>query len=185
MQATNAIYFFAMTEESYQKWREQRFCRVRTPTLIKQEEIRSYSGQVTLAIDGEYRFLFELWDTSEPASVQFSATLEPVIQTISRTLYSGTIQTRRWTSTVTRSAVLAQVVQEPTPTPPPQTNLLIIVVVAIAGVAIGFFVIRTRRKKGSVEPVSVKTEKFCIKCGTELLPNAKFCRRCGEPAWTA
>jgi len=63
------------------------------------------------------------------------------------------------------------------------TRSLTIIAVATAA-AIVFLVMRTGRRKKSVERISVKPEKFCIKCGTELLPNAKFCRRCGEPAWS-
>lgn len=183
LQSPIAFYFFVLTEASFQKWSQQRYCDVKVPAVDKQKEIKTYSKDLVLPTDGDYRFLFELWDTNDSTDVQLTASIYPTIVTSTSTIYTVTAETR--SSAVSRSSLIVQTVQEPMSIggAPPEVTWLIIGIILIV-IAVGAFLAlrrRTGEKVKGLAATGVGSGQFCMNCGTELLRNAEFCRKCGTP----
>lgn len=176
--ATSNVQVYLVSDASYQAWlsSENRYCDPsdsNVPVLTSLGPGKSFNWKWTPSADGTYWFFVDNSDTVQSPTVHLLLVSQPVATTQANYVYATVQNTIVGTHTETMTSYQTQQIQNLLPSTGNTTWITIIAVIVIIAV-VAFLLLRARGRAKT-------TRARCIKCGAELLPRAKFCKKCGAP----
>ncbi len=176
--ATSNIRLFMLNDASYQAWRAVgKYCDPSEDNpawvLASLGPGKSFTWKWAPSADGTYWFFVENWDATQSPTVHLLLISQPVATTEANYVYATTATTIVSTPAQTATSYQTQQVQNLLPSTGNPTWIAIIAIVVILAV-VAVLLLRARGKAKTAA-------KRCAKCGAELPPRAKFCKKCGTP----
>jgi hypothetical protein len=186
VKSSGPVGFALMSQQQLTAWKEAGSCPVTENDAIiatDTDKFTVYSLNYTVWEDGQYIFLFYNANPY-PVTISFLPTaIGPA--TATSTLYTLSSMIKAYTTTKVVSIVTTSTSTSAQGFSPSWISpaiivaaIVIIIIVIVVGAYIGF---RSRSRKGQGPTVSKVSSMFCVSCGAELTPNAKFCKKCGTP----
>lgn len=181
VQSGSPVTFYVFTAAAYQEWRNFGSCEP-FGQLLKSPLSGFYSLDWTVPKDDTYQFVIFWMPKPNENPVSFHAWSTYVGAPVSFGVYTTMTKIVATTMTLTSKSVFTQELSQAFSLGQNQMLVMILAVVTIAVVlAAVFFAYRSRSGKRQVVSSKEQVAPLCKSCGTPLVPNSKFCKKCGKP----
>lgn len=173
--ADNRVDIYLMSSQSYAAYSQRGgvddTCRPTVSTIITKEGTTSSNFTIMLQNDDKYYLIVNNISKSLGVNANLNmAFVSASTATLTTQLYATSSATIISTFTQTSTSLQVQAIQ-PAPSIGSSLPILVVAIIIIVGGILAYRLLRGKKE--------VEAGRSCEKCGAQLPPNAKFCKKCG------